>query len=46
MKKTYMQPSLVEIKLNALSLLAGSDKGVSDETPKEWGAHEDEFEFE
>lgn len=42
MKKTYIQPSLEEVKINALALLAGSPKGVSDETPTEWGAHEDE----
>ena len=45
MKKTYIQPSIEEVKLNKPVLLAGSDKGISEETPKEWGAHEDEYDW-
>jgi len=45
MKKTYIQPSLEEVKLNIPNLLAGSPKSVSEETPQEWGSREDEFDW-
>lgn len=42
MKKIYKKPSVKEVKLNACTLLAGSDpipvNGPSDETPDEYGA--------
>lgn len=41
MKKTYIIPEMEIVKLNAYNqLLAGSSKGISSETPKEWGAPE------
>lgn len=45
MKKTYIKPSMEEVKLHTPALLAGSLKDVSEETPSEWGAREDEFDW-
>lgn len=45
MKKTYINPELEIIKISSKAqMLAGSAKGVSDETPSEWGSREfDDF---
>lgn len=46
MKKTYIQPSMAEVKVNQPVLLSGSLQGISDNTPKEWGAREDDGDFD
>lgn len=45
MKKTYINPAMEIVKLKSMELLAGSVQAISDETPSEWGAHENDFEF-
>lgn len=40
MKKQYINPEIEVIKINTTHLLEGSPKGVSDETPKEWGSRQ------
>ena len=47
MKKTYINPEMEIIKLQSQQqMLAGSAKAISDETPGEWGAHEeDDFDW-
>lgn len=43
MKKTYINPEMEIVKLNAkYQLMAGSDLGGHDEVPEEYGAREDE----
>ena len=47
MKKTYINPKMEIIKIaSQMQMLAGSLKEVSEETPGEWGAHEDNFTFD
>ena len=44
MKKTYINPKLEIVKIaSKTQMLAGSAKGVSDETPSEWGSREFDF---
>ena len=45
MKKTYIKPSMEEVKLHTPALLAGSLKDVSEEPPSEWGAREAGFDW-
>ena len=45
MKKTYIQPSMAKVKVNQPVLLSGSLQGISNETPKEWAAHDDDFDW-
>lgn len=45
MKKIYIQPSMTEVKINQPVLLSGSTQGISDNTPKEWAAHDDDFDW-
>jgi len=46
MKKTYINPEMEIVKLNAqYQLMAGSEVSAHDEEPEEYGAREGEFEF-
>ena len=46
MKKAYINPAMEIVKISTQQMLAGSPKGISDETPKEWGARKFDFDLD
>ena len=45
MKKTYINPTLEVIKIGVQPLLAGSEIGLSNGNPSEWGSREFDDDF-
>ena len=46
MKKTYINPEIEVIKIQALQMLAGSPGDAHEEAPDEYGAREEGFIFD